>query len=150
MVQRKGHLAQLTDWKGKQVIKVVTGIRRWGKSTLLNQYQQWLKRNGVSNEQIVSINFEKLKTTACRISLSWTAPTKKQTPIWKGSLTPFPSHLFIPAHSSILSVAFPSQADMNLPAKALTSAASKVFSNFSISLTSSSVVFTTGPGVSSS
>lgn len=51
----------MADWKDEQVIKVVTGIRRCGKSTLLNQYQQWLKENGVSNEQIVSINFEDLE-----------------------------------------------------------------------------------------
>lgn len=61
MVQRKDYLAQLADWKDEQVIKVVTGIRRCGKSTLLNQYQQWLRENDISNEQIVSINFEELE-----------------------------------------------------------------------------------------
>ena len=40
--------------------KVVTGIRRCGKSVLLEQYQQRLLANGVAPEQIISINFENL------------------------------------------------------------------------------------------
>ncbi|MBQ5638229.1 MAG: AAA family ATPase, partial [Alistipes sp.] len=39
----------------------MTGIRRCGKSTLLTQYQDWLKESGISEEQIVSINFEELE-----------------------------------------------------------------------------------------
>lgn len=61
MVQRKEYLSQLISWKDEQVIKVVTGIRRCGKSTLLMQFQQWLKENGVTQEQIVSVNFEELE-----------------------------------------------------------------------------------------
>ena len=61
MVQRKEYLDQLIDWKDEQVIKVVTGIRRCGKSTLLMQFQQWLKEKGVKEEQIVSVNFEELE-----------------------------------------------------------------------------------------
>ena len=61
MVERKEYLDQLIQWKNEQVIKVVTGIRRCGKSTLLTQYQDWLKGSGISGEQIVSINFEELE-----------------------------------------------------------------------------------------
>lgn len=61
MVERKEYLKSLIQWKDEQVIKVVTGIRRCGKSTLLAQYQSWLQKNGVSAEQIVSINFEELE-----------------------------------------------------------------------------------------
>ena len=61
MVQRKEYLDQLINWKDEQVIKVVTGIRHCGKSTLLMQFQQWLKENGVTEEQIVSVNFEELE-----------------------------------------------------------------------------------------
>ena len=61
MVQRKEYLDQLINWKDEQVIKVVTGIRHCGKSTLLMQFQQWLKENGVTQEQIVSVNFEELE-----------------------------------------------------------------------------------------
>lgn len=61
MVERKEYLAELVGWKDEQVIKVVTGIRRCGKSTLLAQYQDWLRVNGVTDAQIVSVNFEELE-----------------------------------------------------------------------------------------
>ena len=61
MIERKEYLAELISWKDEQVIKVVTGIRRCGKSTLLTQYQGWLKANGVADEQVVSVNFEELE-----------------------------------------------------------------------------------------
>ena len=61
MVERKEYLDNLKQWKDEQVIKVVTGIRRCGKSTLLLQYQQWLRESGVSDRQIISINFEELE-----------------------------------------------------------------------------------------
>lgn len=61
MVERKEYLAELVGWKDEQVIKVVTGIRRCGKSTLLAQYQDWLRVNGITDAQIVSVNFEELE-----------------------------------------------------------------------------------------
>ena len=60
IIQRKEYLDKLIALKDKQLIKIVTGIRRCGKSTLLELYQEWLKKQGVSNEQIISINFENL------------------------------------------------------------------------------------------
>lgn len=60
MVERKEYLDQLWAWKDEQQIKVVTGIRRCGKSVLLAQYQQRLLAEGVAPEQIISINFEDL------------------------------------------------------------------------------------------
>lgn len=61
MVIRKEYLEQLKSWKDEMVVKVVTGIRRCGKSTLLMQYQNYLRENGVDAEQIISINFEELE-----------------------------------------------------------------------------------------
>ena len=61
MVIRKEYLQKLISWKDENVIKVVTGIRRCGKSTLLMQYQDYLKEQGVSDEQIIAINFEELE-----------------------------------------------------------------------------------------
>ena len=61
MVERSAYLDKLRQWKDEQVIKVVTGIRRCGKSTLLQQYRNWLRNTGVSEEQIISINFEDLE-----------------------------------------------------------------------------------------
>ncbi|MCI9275762.1 MAG: ATP-binding protein [Clostridia bacterium] len=57
-IKRDTYLSILKDFKDKQIIKVITGIRRCGKSSLLELFQQYLKENGVSEEQIVSINFE--------------------------------------------------------------------------------------------
>ena len=61
MVERVEYLEQLKQWKDEQVIKVVTGIRRCGKSTLLKQYQQWLKASDIPDAQIISVNFEELE-----------------------------------------------------------------------------------------
>lgn len=61
MVKRVEYLEKLRAWKDEQIIKVVTGIRRCGKSTLLQQYQALLKEEGVSDDQIVSVNFEELE-----------------------------------------------------------------------------------------
>ena len=60
MVESKEYLDQLWAWKDEQQIKVVTGIRRCGKSVLLEQYQQRLLVEGVTPEQIISVNFEDL------------------------------------------------------------------------------------------
>jgi len=52
MVQRKRYLEKLKKLKDKQIIKVVTGVRRCGKSTLLKQFQEYLKSCGVEERQI--------------------------------------------------------------------------------------------------
>ena len=61
MIQRKEFLNELVKWKNEKVIKVITGMRRAGKSTLLLQYQEYLKQSGVEEGCIVSINFEELE-----------------------------------------------------------------------------------------
>ena len=58
MIQRSAYLNKLISWREKQLIKVVTGVRRCGKSTLLALYNEYLKSTGVSDEQIISINLE--------------------------------------------------------------------------------------------
>lgn len=58
MVLREQVLEKLRKLKGSQIIKVITGVRRCGKSTLLEQFQEELLRSGVSSEQIISVNFE--------------------------------------------------------------------------------------------
>lgn len=58
VIQRKEYMDKLIALRDKQLIKVVTGIRRCGKSTLLEMYQDWLKEQGVAEEQIISVNFE--------------------------------------------------------------------------------------------
>ena len=60
MIPRNEYLNQLIKWKEEKVIKVVTGIRRCGKSTLLSLFQEHLKDNGINKDQIIAINFEDL------------------------------------------------------------------------------------------
>ena len=61
MIQRKEFLNELIKWKNEKVIKVITGMRRAGKSTLLMQYQDYLRQSGIEENRIVSINFEELE-----------------------------------------------------------------------------------------
>lgn len=61
MVQRKQYLDKLRKLKDKQVIKIVTGVRRCGKSTLLAQFQDCLRDQGVEEQQIISLNFERIE-----------------------------------------------------------------------------------------
>lgn len=58
LIKRKEYLQQLINWRDKKVIKVITGVRRCGKSTLMDLYKSCLLEQGVANEQIISINFE--------------------------------------------------------------------------------------------
>ena len=60
MIDRPEYLKKLHQFKDKKVIKVVMGVRRCGKSTLFELFQQNLFRNGVTADQIQSINFENL------------------------------------------------------------------------------------------
>ena len=55
-LERKEYLDKLIGFRDKQLIKVVTGVRRCGKSTLLEIYQDYLRSNGVEDNQILSIN----------------------------------------------------------------------------------------------
>ena len=61
MIDRKEYLKQLLSWKDQSIIKVLTGIRRCGKSTILKLYQEYLLNNGIDPSQIISINFEELE-----------------------------------------------------------------------------------------
>lgn len=58
LIARPAYLEKLIGFKEKQLIKVITGIRRCGKSTLLEMYRQWLLEHGVGSDQIIAINFE--------------------------------------------------------------------------------------------
>lgn len=57
-IERREYLSKLKKFRNKKLIKVVTGIRRCGKSTLMEIYRDWLITQGVSSEHIVFINFE--------------------------------------------------------------------------------------------
>lgn len=57
-IERKDYLDKLIAFKDKKLIKVITGIRRCGKSTIMEIFRDWLLNNGVSPEQIQYLNFE--------------------------------------------------------------------------------------------
>lgn len=59
-IERKEYLDFLIRSKDKQIIKVISGVRRCGKSTLFELYRDYLLKNGVLPEQIIAINFEDL------------------------------------------------------------------------------------------
>lgn len=57
-IYREEYMKKLEAYKDKKIIKVLTGIRRSGKSTILNEFKKQLKKDGVSEKNIISINFE--------------------------------------------------------------------------------------------
>ena len=58
MIERPNYLADLISFKEKDLIKIVTGIRRCGKSTLFDLYIEYLEKNGVDKNQIIRMNLE--------------------------------------------------------------------------------------------
>lgn len=61
MIERPEYLEELKKFKDKELIKIVTGIRRCGKSTILEMFRNYLLDEGIDKEQIISINLEDLK-----------------------------------------------------------------------------------------
>ena len=58
LINRPIYMEQLISFREKQIIKVVTGIRRCGKSTLFDLYCEYLQNDGVQKDQIIRINLE--------------------------------------------------------------------------------------------
>ena len=58
LINRPVYMEQLISFREKQIIKVVTGIRRCGKSTLFDLYCEYLQNDGVGDDQIIRINLE--------------------------------------------------------------------------------------------
>ena len=61
MIDRPNYINELIKFKDKDLIKIITGIRRCGKSTLMDLFKEYLLNNGISQSQIISINLEDLK-----------------------------------------------------------------------------------------
>ena len=57
-IERKEYLDKLIAFKDKPIIKIITGVRRCGKSTIMEIFKDYLKSQGVPEEQIVSVNLE--------------------------------------------------------------------------------------------
>ena len=61
MLQRKQYMDKLLKLKNEKIIKVVTGVRRCGKSTLLQLFIEQLRKDGVPEERIVFLSFEDIR-----------------------------------------------------------------------------------------
>ena len=68
VIKRKEYLERLNNLKHKKLIKIVTGIRRCGKSTVLEMFRDQLLESGVKEEQIIFINFEDFENKELRDS----------------------------------------------------------------------------------
>ncbi|MDC6397218.1 ATP-binding protein [Lactiplantibacillus pentosus] len=66
MIQRAEYLKKLIQFRDTDLIKVITGVRRSGNSVLLMQYRDYLKSQGVADNQIIYLNFEELELLSVR------------------------------------------------------------------------------------
>ena len=60
LIKRESYMERIRLFMGNELIKVVTGIRRSGKSVMLELIQEELMENGVEKENMISINFENM------------------------------------------------------------------------------------------
>ena len=58
IIKREYYLEKLRSLRDKQIIKILTGVRRCGKSTLLQMFIDEIKSQGVNEDEIISINLE--------------------------------------------------------------------------------------------
>ena len=63
MIKRETYLQKIRPFINTDLIKVITGMRRCGKSVMLELIKQELLASGVSRQQIISLNFEDMRYT---------------------------------------------------------------------------------------
>lgn len=81
MIERKKYLDKLISRKNNGMVKVITGIRRCGKSYLLfNIYKDHLKSQGISDDQIVDWHLMKSKISGTEIRLNWESTSVRKPP----------------------------------------------------------------------
>ncbi|MDR1421321.1 MAG: ATP-binding protein [Coriobacteriales bacterium] len=68
MIERKEYMERLIGFRDRNVIKIITGVRRSGKSTLLELFREYLLRHGVDGDHIIFINFEDYANRALKDS----------------------------------------------------------------------------------
>ncbi|MCL1956559.1 MAG: AAA family ATPase, partial [Fibromonadales bacterium] len=60
MVNREHYISKIRPFMGKDIVKVLTGIRRCGKSVMLELIKMDLEKRGISSRNFLSINFESM------------------------------------------------------------------------------------------
>ena len=78
MIKREKYLKNIRGFYDQDLIKVITGIRRSGKSTLLKQIIDELKESGVNKEKIIYINFEDIEMSFIKNEMDLNSYIKKQ------------------------------------------------------------------------
>lgn len=78
MIKREKYLKNIRGFYNQDLIKVITGIRRSGKSTLLKQIIEELKDNGINSKRIIYINFEDVEMSFIKNEMDLNAYIKKQ------------------------------------------------------------------------
>ena len=78
MIKREEYLKNIRGFYDQDLIKVITGIRRSGKSTLLKQIIDELKESGVNKEKIIYINFEDIEMSFIKNDMDLNSYIKKQ------------------------------------------------------------------------
>ena len=78
MIKREEYLKRIRGFYDQDLIKVITGIRRSGKSTLLKQMIDELKDKGIPEERIIYINFEDIDMSFIKNDMDLNTYIKKQ------------------------------------------------------------------------
>ena len=77
LIARDFYLNKLISFKDTDMIKVITGIRRCGKSSLMGLMQEYLVNNGISENQIISMNFESMAYSDMNVNALYKYVTEK-------------------------------------------------------------------------
>lgn len=57
LIERPSYLQKLKDYTGSDIIRVITGVRRCGKSSILLMYKDWLEKD-YGNDSVLYVNFD--------------------------------------------------------------------------------------------
>ena len=80
LISRELYLRQLRAFRDTDMIKVLTGIRRCGKSSLMKLMAQWLRDNGIEDKQIIEINFESMRFSEMTVEEFYSHITEQVIP----------------------------------------------------------------------
>ena len=89
MIKRELYMSRIRPFIGSDLIKVMTGIRRCGKSVMLELVKQELTESGVSPSQFISINFEDMRYSHLQTAKALHDEITARAPKMDGKVYPF-------------------------------------------------------------